>query len=30
VISGPITAIGAWHNDRLHRPGLRESKISPT
>jgi DNA invertase Pin-like site-specific DNA recombinase len=24
VLSGRITAIGAWHNDRLHRPVLRE------
>jgi site-specific DNA recombinase len=24
VISGRITAIGAWHSDRLHRPDLRE------
>jgi site-specific DNA recombinase len=24
VITGRITAIGAWHSDRLHRPDLRE------
>jgi site-specific DNA recombinase len=24
ITSGRLTAVGAWHNDRLHRPDLRE------